>query len=127
MLSWLPKYLSSEYGVDTKDSGLLLLPVYLLPFVASNASGQLADWMLRAGQPVRKIRVLMQCVAFIGPAVCLMLLGSEVSGSTAVAVVLMAGALGFGAFSHSGFWANIIGTHHQFTLRVPRGLGLVVC
>ena len=123
MLSWLPKYLSSEYGVDTKDSGLLLLPVYLLPFVASNASGQLADWMLRAGQPVRKIRVSMQCVAFMGPAVCLMLLGSQVSGSTAVAVVLMAGALGFGAFSHSGFWANIIGTHISLHYVYPEGWG----
>jgi ACS family sodium-dependent inorganic phosphate cotransporter len=39
LLSWLPRYLTSEYNVDLQTSGLLLLPVYAVPFVASNLSG----------------------------------------------------------------------------------------
>ena len=32
LLSWLPKYLSSNFDLDLKSSGLMLLPVYAVPF-----------------------------------------------------------------------------------------------
>jgi len=54
LLSWLPKFLVSEYGVSLEESGLMLLPVYAIPFITSNASGHLADRLLQAGCPLRR-------------------------------------------------------------------------
>ena len=109
LLSWLPKFLVSEYGVKLSSSGLLLLPVYVVPFLASNASGFWSDRLLSHNRwQLRSIRVLMQCVAFIGPFLCLVTISEIPRGSAVFPIVFMAGALGFGAFSHSGYWSNII-------------------
>eukprot|EP00937_MAST-01D_sp_MAST-1D-sp2_P002991 g2991.t1 len=108
LLSWLPKYLK-ELGVDTAQVGFYLIPCYTAPFVASNASGWTADRLAFVrGWRLGAVRKLMQALAFAGPMVCLAVLCVAAQPTPALAVVLASGALGFGACSHSGYWANII-------------------
>ena len=107
LLSWLPKYFSQHLHIETAQTGLLLILPYTVPFVASNLSGSIADGMLRRGWTVAHTRKTMQAVAFIGPMLSLSVL-CVVDVPQWLAIALSCGALGFGAFSHSGFWSNVV-------------------
>jgi ACS family sodium-dependent inorganic phosphate cotransporter len=102
LLSWLPKYMVDVVGTDLKKSGLLLMLPYAVPFLASNASGHIADGLIKRGLAVGRARKIMQTIAFVGPATCLVVLMNLTDPSAGKVSFLMAGALGFGAFSHSG-------------------------
>ena len=109
LLSWLPKYFSQKLGIKTGETGFLLVLPYLVPFATSNLSGSIADTLVLRGWAIGTVRKLMQTIAFVGPAVSLAALASVSAAlPRALAVALSCGALGFGAFSHSGYWANVV-------------------
>jgi len=109
LLSWLPKYFSQKLGIKTGETGFLLVLPYLVPFATSNLSGSIADTLVLRGWAIGTVRKLMQTIAFVGPAASLAALASVSAAlPRALAVALSCGALGFGAFSHSGYWANVV-------------------
>ncbi|XP_068151544.1 putative inorganic phosphate cotransporter isoform X2 [Drosophila tropicalis] len=50
MVTFLPKYMSDVLGVSTKSNGLYTSLPYLAMWLASLASGPLADWLIRTGK-----------------------------------------------------------------------------
>ena len=111
LLNWLPKYFHDRLGTSVTDTGFLLIVPYVVPFLASNASGAVADHLMgpRRGWRTAAARKALQAVAFLGPAACLLALavGGGARGE-ATLTALSAGALGFGAFSHAAYWANLL-------------------
>ena len=111
LLSWLPKYFKDVLGVSTAKTGFMLIAPYTAPFVASNVSGHVSDALTnRGGWSLTAVRKLMQTIAFVGPMSCLAALcwAPQKDLSARAAVALSSGALGFGAFSHSGYWSNVV-------------------
>ena len=97
---------------------------------ASNLSGATADGLLKRGWRLGQVRKLMQTVAFVGPVAALLVLCMvpEEEGSTWLAVTLSCAALGCGAFSHSGFWSNVVDLSPQYSgvmLGISNTLGTV--
>lgn len=69
-----------------------------------SCAGQLADKLIDMGVPVRQVRLLAQCTAFLVPAVCLVL--ACVSQGTYASIVFIAAALGLNSFALSGLYCT---------------------
>ena len=128
-LSWLPSYFHRALGLDLAASSAASLGPWLLMAVGSSASGALADWLVRAQRwEVRRVRVTLQSVAFLVPAAALVALvlvgggggGASMGGAAAtaaatskpplhpaLAIALVATALGTTSLGQAGFVANM--------------------
>ena len=129
-LSWLPSYFHRALGLDLAASAAASLCPWALMAAGSSASGALADWLVRARRwPVRRVRVTLQLVAFLVPAAALVTLvlvggggggggGAGGSGAAAaaaasrplhpaLAIALVAAALGTTSLGQAGFVANM--------------------
>lgn len=131
-LSWLPSYFHRALGLNLAASSAASLGPWLLMAVGSSASGALADWLVSAkGWAVRRVRVTLQLVAFLVPAAALVTLvlaggggggGASGAGAAAVAaaanpsssplhpalaIALVAAALGTTSLGQAGFVANM--------------------
>ncbi|CAN8067897.1 unnamed protein product [Agarophyton chilense] len=104
LLSWLPTYLNSRFGVDSTHSSLLSTVPWVAMFMTANIGGQIASWLQRGGLSRTHTRKAMQAVGFVGPALMLALLGGARRRTSAVALVTA--ALALGSFSQSGVYAN---------------------
>jgi len=134
-LSWLPSYFHGAVGLDLATSAAASLGPWLLMAVGSSASGALADWLVGVEKwPVRRVRVTLQLVAFLVPAAALVTLalvgggggggvgsvgvGAKTAALTtassktpslhpALAIALVATALGTTSLGQAGFVANM--------------------
>ncbi|GAQ83337.1 phosphate transporter [Klebsormidium nitens] len=103
-MAWLPTYFTQKLGLDLAASSTITLIPWTMAFLAGNTSGMLADWMSGLGIHKTKVRKIIQCVAFLGPAAGLALLTRVSSATEAVAV--FCGVLALGSFSAGGFCSN---------------------
>lgn len=111
--SWLPTYYSEVFNVDVAHSAAFCLVPFIATVLATNASGWIADGMCNSGFASRtNIRKIMQAVASLGPAACLMNLASQSSGADTSengilnAVVMVTAWLSLGGFSAAGYGSN---------------------
>mmetsp|Transcript_17093 Transcript_17093/g.29254 ORF Transcript_17093/g.29254 Transcript_17093/m.29254 type:complete len:305 (-) Transcript_17093:149-1063(-) len=105
-LNWMPTYFVKALGFDLRSSSLMAFLPWMVMAVGSSLSGLLADTLVSRGVNVTTVRKSVQTVAFLVPAVALMLL-SQPGLSPQVAVGLMTVALGTTSLGQAGFVANM--------------------
>lgn len=111
--SWLPSFYSEVYHVDVASSAAFCLVPFVTTVVATNAAGWIADGLVNNGVLGKtQTRKVMQTIASLGPAVCLMRLaasaGQEDPSLNGVtdAVLIVTGWLALGGFSAAGYGSN---------------------
>ena len=104
LLAWLPSYFHSVLNFNLVKAGMLSAAPWLTMFLVGNLAGLVADKMIKAGVDLTRVRKIMQVTGLLGAAVCM----TAVQNVTEplLAVGLMCGALGFIAFTWSGFLPN---------------------
>ena len=74
LLSWLPKYLSSNFDLDLKSSGLMLLPVYAVPFFSRCTTlPPLLHSMVHCAWLARLQHIIVWCTVRCSAVYCIML------------------------------------------------------
>lgn len=110
--SWLPTFYSEVYHVDVAQSAAFCLVPFVATVLATNAAGHVADSMVNNKVLTKtQTRKLMQTVASLGPAACLLRLaftqeGSGADGGLTDAVVMVTAWLALGGFSAAGYGSN---------------------
>lgn len=105
MISWMPQYFNS-LGVKLENIGWFTLIPYLGMFIMSNTSGLISSLLMKKGVSVRNIRRIIQTVAFLTPSIFFALL--SLTSDPNVALVFVTFAMCGIAWSHSGFWVNMV-------------------
>lgn len=105
-LAWLPTYFTSVLQLEglSEAAHTSLMPP-LAGIACSLVAGPTADWLISQGWPVPRVRRVMQNIALLGPAACL-LVASCNSSSTELLVPLFTLALGLSSFSLSGLFCS---------------------
>jgi ACS family sodium-dependent inorganic phosphate cotransporter len=104
LLSWLPSYLKTTFGVSLMDAGFLSAAPWLACFVTANVAGYLADRLLRARWNATTVRKLMTISGLgIGGVLLTQLPGAS---SATVAIVYTCCAVGMLAFVFGGYAPN---------------------
>ena len=72
-LSFLPKFIDNELGIDLESRIFVILIIIpsIISVLALNAGGFLADKMIRNGMKVIKVRKIVNAIGFFGSAFCL--------------------------------------------------------
>lgn len=104
LLTWLPSYLTMRFHLDVSKSSLLSTAPWVSMFACANISGVCADGLIARGFNRTYVRKCMQSIAFLGPAVFLVLLARAEHASAAVGYV--SAALALAAVSNSGVYSN---------------------
>jgi ACS family sodium-dependent inorganic phosphate cotransporter len=113
--SWLPTYYSEVFKVDIAHSAAFCLVPFIATVFATNAAGHVADRLINNNILTKtQTRKLMQSVASLGPAACLLRLaftheaaGDDPAGNgLADAVVMVTAWLALGGFSAAGYGSN---------------------
>lgn len=87
----LPSYFNDVWKMNVKDSGLLLMVSFGCGFLIAITCSMLADYLIVGKQyPITLVRKLFYCVAGVGVAVSLFLIGNAISSTTAIIFVTMA-------------------------------------
>jgi ACS family hexuronate transporter-like MFS transporter len=104
-LFWLPKYLSSTYGVGGTDLALPLFVLYSMTMVGSIGGGWLPNWFINRGASVYAGRMKAMLTISVFPLVVLL---AQPLGwiSYWVPVIL----IGIGASAHQAWSANLFTT-----------------
>jgi ACS family sodium-dependent inorganic phosphate cotransporter len=115
--SWLPTFYSQVYNVDVGHSAAFCIVPFIATIVATNAAGWIADALVN-NEILSKThtRKLMQLIASLGPALCLMRLsltaslklgpGEEIDNSLWDAMTMVTAWLALGGFSAAGYGSN---------------------
>jgi MFS transporter, ACS family, solute carrier family 17 (sodium-dependent inorganic phosphate cotransporter), other len=90
LLTWLPSYFKSTFGLSLANAGLLSAAPWLTYFVMANVAGTVADRMIRGGRSATFVRKLMQSIGLFGAATFFLLLPT--AGSATTGMLLMCGA-----------------------------------
>ncbi len=104
LLAWLPSYFRSTMDMSIINAGIFSAAPWLTMFVVGSLGGILADKLVALGMHLTSVRKLMQCTGLFGAAACLILVKDVTTPYLALG--LMCGALGFAAFTWSGFVPN---------------------
>ncbi|TFW27573.1 MFS transporter [Massilia horti] len=104
-LFWLPKYLSSTYGMSTPDLTLPLFVLYSMTMVGSIGGGWLPTWFINRGDSVYKGRMKAMLTIAVFPLVVLL---AQPFGSISFWVPVL--LIGVGASAHQAWSANLFTT-----------------
>ena len=116
-LSFLPKFIDNELGIDLESRIFVILIIIpsIISVLALNAGGFLADKMIRNGVKVVKVRKIVNSIGFFGSAFCLFLIPLFESISIIIILICItnlftgAAAGGFGV-NHADIGPNSTGT-----------------
>lgn len=107
-LNWMPTYFARTLGLGVGASSALSFLPWLLMACGSSCAGVLADGLVaRCGWSVTRVRKTMQAVAFLVPALALVVLAQGAALPPAAAVAAMCVALGATSLGQAGFVANM--------------------
>ena len=75
-LSFLPKFIENELGVDLESSIFIILIIIpsIISVIALNTGGYLADSLIKSGIRVIKVRKILNSIGFFGSAICLFMI-----------------------------------------------------
>lgn len=114
--SWLPTFYSQVYNVDVGHSAAFCIVPFIATILATNAAGWIADSLIN-NEVLNKTqtRKLMQLIASLGPAVCLVRLSLAASPAVGPgqgdeslwdAMTMVTAWLALGGFSAAGYGSN---------------------
>uniref|UniRef100_A0A7R9YQ47 Major facilitator superfamily (MFS) profile domain-containing protein n=1 Tax=Chlamydomonas euryale TaxID=1486919 RepID=A0A7R9YQ47_9CHLO len=113
LLAWLPSYFELALGLEVDKSSFLTLIPYMAMTLMMPLVGPLADGMVERGVKLTAVRKIMQGIAFVGPAACMIVcgmltppLGAAATPPTLVLVALLSLSFAFSAFSRGGLYCN---------------------
>lgn len=123
LLAWLPSYFELALGLNVQKSSLLTLIPYLAMTCMMPLVGPVADGLVEKGVKLTRVRKLAQGVAFVGPAICMIMcglltpkgLGPQAGPEAAAAVanapvtllvILLSISFALGAWSRAGLYCN---------------------
>ena len=107
LLNWLPTFFADQYHLNVSDLGGLTVAPYILQGLVGIGAGFAADALIARGVQKRTVRVALQTVGMVGPAVCMLLAASPLVSDSAelcsalISVGLALSALTLGAVSVS--------------------------
>ena len=104
LLSWLPTFVNKGLGVDYASVGWVTMIPHIASFIFLNIAGNVADWLIKSGIDVGRVRKIMQTIGFGGIATALAIVGEVESAWMAIAIMTVGNALG--AFVVGGFVVN---------------------
>jgi MFS family permease len=109
-LSWTPTFYAEQYGLNVKESALLLAIPSIVGAVGGLIAGTIADRMIQnldiaSDDEVTSIRKLFQGIGLFGPSLCLAILSSRIPDEPWVAQTLLAGTVGMQSFNAAGYGA----------------------
>lgn len=99
-MSWFPKFLNTNYGLDLLKIGVPLVVIYLMADAGSIAGGWLSSWMIKHGATVNRARKTALFICALG--VVPIIFAHQVK-SLWVAVMIM----GLATAAHQGFSSNL--------------------
>ena len=90
-LSFLPKFIDNELGIDLESSTFVILIIIpsIISVIALNAGGYLADNLIKRGIRVIKVRKILNSIGFFGSAFFLYLISFEDSLINAVILLCL--------------------------------------
>jgi predicted MFS family arabinose efflux permease len=108
-LSWTPTFYAEQYGLDVRESALLLVVPSIAGAIGGLSAGSTADAVIRNMEvrselAITRVRRTFQGLALFGPAVCLAML-SNIPEEPWVAQTLFAVAVGMQSFNAAGYGA----------------------
>ena len=109
-LSWTPTFYSEQYGLNVKESALLLVVPSIAGAVGGLSAGMLADRVIqnldeRTDESITNVRKIFQGIALFGPSMCLGSLAYTMPEDPAVAQILLSLAVGLQSFNAAGYGA----------------------
>lgn len=104
MLSWLPTYFASTYGLDVTNAAAVSAPPWVCCFIVSNLAGLSADTLMERGVDTGTMRRGLQVFGSLGPALCLLKIASGQVASQEASLWFTA-ALGLSGCGVVGFAA----------------------
>jgi len=109
-LSWTPTFYAEQYGLNVKESALLLVVPSIAGAIGGLSSGKIADSIIQnldiaTENDITRVRRTFQGVALLGPAVCLSILASNIPEEPWIAQSLFAAAVGMQSFNAAGYGA----------------------
>ena len=113
----MPTYINKGLGVDFASVGIFTMIPSLFSFLALNAGGWLADYLIRQGHDKTRVRKTMQAVGFGGSAAVLAVVGYVESIPLAIALMSLGNI--FGGAMAGGFGVNHLDI-------APRGAGVIM-
>jgi len=121
ILSWLPTYFSSTFGLSIAAAAALAAPPWFANFLVTNAAGWLADALQAQGVSVRDVRRYFQLLGTWGPALALLRISAGIPSEWET-LAWFTVALGFNGCSAVGFNAASQDMARKFS-SVVYGLG----
>jgi MFS transporter, ACS family, solute carrier family 17 (sodium-dependent inorganic phosphate cotransporter), other len=111
-LSWTPTFYNEQYGLNVKESTLLLVLPSIAGAVGGLTAGSVADSIIQrlgsadSEEDITRIRKIFQFVALFGPAMCLFLLSNgSIPDQPTTAVALLSIAIFLQSFNAAGYGA----------------------
>lgn len=104
ILSWLPTFYKDSLKVDLQGAAHLALLPPIAGIAVSLVAAPLADGLIEKGVSITTVRKLMQSVAFLSPAACM--LACIFSEDKQLSTWLLPLGLGLQTFSFAGLYSN---------------------
>jgi MFS family permease len=109
-LSWTPTFYSEQYGLNVKESAILLVVPSVAGAVGGLSAGSIADNIIenmkvKNDEAVTQVRRIFQGLALFGPAVCLSTLAWNIPEQPYIAQGLFSAAVAMQAFNAAGYGA----------------------
>lgn len=109
-LSWTPTFYSEQYGLNVKESALLLIVPSIAGALGGLSAGSIADKVIQnledpTNEAITNVRKVFQGIALFGPSLCLGTLANKMPEDPAFAQVLLAVAVGLQSFNAAGYGA----------------------
>ena len=116
-LSFLPKFIDNELGIELESSTFVILIIIpsIISVIALNAGGYLADSLIKGGLRVVNVRKTLNSIGFFGSAICLFMIPFFESITMIMALICItnlftgAAAGGFGV-NHADIGPSTTGT-----------------
>lgn len=104
MLAWLPTFFTDTLSLNLTQAAQVSLMPPIAALATSAIAGPAADYFISQGTPVARVRKVSQCLAFLGPTVCLS--AAAFTDDNWLAVGLITASLGLSSFSLAGLYCN---------------------
>jgi ACS family sodium-dependent inorganic phosphate cotransporter len=110
-LAWNPTFYAEQYGLNIKESALMLIIPSIAGAIGGLSAGSLADNVLQnlevsTDEEVTRIRKIFQGIALLGPSLCLATLSYTMPEDPVVAQGLLTVAVGLQSFNAAGYGAG---------------------
>jgi ACS family sodium-dependent inorganic phosphate cotransporter len=109
-LSWTPTFYAEQYGLNVKESALLLVVPSIAGAVGGLSAGLTADSIIQnmedcTDQAITRVRKTFQGLALFGPSICLATLAANIPEEPWIAQSLFAGAVAMQSLNAAGYGA----------------------